>query len=128
MKLNQTRSVFRSFTIRVPAAGLPIGVLPLEVFAPNNCVGIAAFHVRILTAFASGGVPTLDIGTATDPNGIVAAAALAALAPAGAADGAQVLAAQVILTTGEELQATVNVAAYTAGEYQCRIEFVTFAI
>jgi len=126
MKLNQTRVVNKAFTIRVPAAGLPIGVLPLGVFVPNNSIGMLNFYIRIVANFASGGAPTLDLGTATDPNSILAAAPLAALAQGGAAEGGLVLAAQMVIPVGEELQATVAVAAYTAGNLNCCVQFVTF--
>lgn len=125
MKLNQVREQKIGFTIRV-GAGLPIGVLPLGVFVPNNSIVQINFEIRIVTDFLSGGAATMDIGTVTDPNAILAAASIASLAQGGANEGGIVTAAQLITTVGEELIATVVAFAYTAGELNGVIRVTTF--
>lgn len=90
---------------------------------------IVSAKLVVKTAFASGGAPTLDIGTydadgvAVDANGLLAATALGALGAGADVDGAG---AQVdsVVTQAVRIGANRNVAAYTAGAAQVVVKYI----
>ncbi len=94
---------------------------------PANSLILSAKLV-VKTLFASGGAPTLDIGTydsagaPVDANGLFAATALGALTLNAVIDGAG---AQVgaVVTQAVRIGASRNVAAYTAGQAQVVVEY-----
>ncbi len=90
---------------------------------------IVSAKLVVKTAFASGGAPTLDIGTydldgaAVDANGLFAAVALGSLGANADADGAG---AQIdsVVTQEVKIGANRNVTTYTAGAAQVVVKYI----
>lgn len=130
-------SAIRTMTLKIGATALKDAVAAADLenaaVIPAGALLLSA-NLFVTTAFTSGGVAVLDIGTykaadntAEDDDGIDAAIALAALG-AGASivcDGADIN--TVVTGEGFKISASYDTAAYTAGEATLVIRYLVDA-